>query len=190
MDVQDIDLDTMLRAPDWAKGLVLLALAALIGGAFWQVIYKPHQEQVEGLERKVKALKAQYKRKQRQVANLPALREQLDRLQGQTEKALEQLPDRSEVASLLVEVTRAGRSEGLTFELFRPKPEKPRDFYAELPVEVKVEGSYNAIGRFLAAAASLSRIVSVTDLSLSGGERGLVLECRAKTFRYLGKASQ
>lgn len=190
MDVQDLNLDAALRAPDWVKAVVLLVIVALIGGAFWWFVYAPHQERVAKMEQRVSSLKAQYQRKKRMVANLPALREQYQELQKQMDKALEQLPDRTEVAALLVEVTRAGRSEGLTFELFRPQKEKPQEFYAELPVEVEVTGSYNAMGRFLAATASLPRIVNVSNISLNGQGESLTMKCRARTFRYMGEDQQ
>jgi type IV pilus assembly protein PilO len=186
MDVNDINLDSILRAPDWAKAVAILVIAALLGGAFWYFVYQPHTQRVTKMEKRVQSLKAQYQRKKRMVANLPALREQYQELENRMGKALEQLPDRTEVASLLVEVTRAGRSEGLTFELFRPQKEKPQDFYAELPVELEVKGSYNAMGRFLAATASLSRIVNIGDIKLAGSGEGLTLQATARTFRYLG----
>lgn len=185
MDVNDINLDSILRAPDWAKAVALLVIAALLGGAFWYFVYLPHTERVERMEGEVAQYRAQYQKKKRQVANLPALREQYQELEERMGSALEQLPDRTEVASLLVEVTRAGRSEGLTFELFRPQQEKPQDFYAELPVELKVTGSYNAIGRFLAATASLSRIVNINGIALKGSQGGLSMTATARTFRYL-----
>ncbi|MFA9459297.1 type 4a pilus biogenesis protein PilO [Thiohalorhabdus methylotrophus] len=191
MDIQDLDLEAALRAPDWVKAVVLLVVVALIGSAFWWFVYAPHQEAVQRMEDRVASLKARYQRKKRQVANLPALREQYQQLEKRMGRALEQLPDRSEVASLLVEVTRAGRSEGLSFELFRPAEEKPQDFYAVLPVEVEVRGSYNAMGRFLAATASLPRIVNIGDIQLSGGEGGeLTMKGQARTFRYLGEEEQ
>jgi len=185
MDVNDITLDSVLRAPDWAKAVALLVITALLGGAFWYFVYQPHTERVARMEDQVQKIKADYQRKKRQVANLPLLRQQYQQLQERMQGALEQLPDRTEVASLLVEVTRAGRSEGLTFELFRPQQEKPRDVYAELPVELEVRGSYNAMGRFLAATASLPRIVNVGGISLDGSGDSLTLKATARTFRYL-----
>lgn len=185
VDLRDLNLETVLRAPDWAKAVALLVITALLGGAFWWFVYQPHAKRVAEMENRVQTLKAQYQRKKRQVANLPALREQYQKLQERMDAALEQLPDRTEVASLLVEVTRAGRSEGLTFELFRPQKENPREFYAELPVEVKVTGSFNSIGRFLAATASLPRIVNFGNITLTRSEDQLTLEARAKTYRYL-----
>ncbi|HKJ88775.1 MAG TPA: type 4a pilus biogenesis protein PilO [Gammaproteobacteria bacterium] len=191
MDVQDLNLDNFLRAPDWVKAVILLGAVALIGGLFWWFVYVPHHKAVDRMERKVETLKTQYLRKKRQVANLPALRKEYNTLQKRMDQALKQLPDRSEVASLLVDVTRAGRSEGLSFQLFRPGEEKPQDFYAVLPVEVEVHGTYNAMGRFLAATASLPRIVNIGDIRLSRSKGGtLVMKGQAKTFRYLGKEEQ
>ncbi len=189
VDLRDINLDAILRAPDWAKAVTLLVIAALLAGGFWWFFYQPHTERVAEMEQRVSSLETQYQRKKRQVANLPALREQYEQLQQRMDQALEQLPDRTEVASLLVEVTRAGRSEGLTFELFRPQQEEPREFYAELPVEVEVSGSFNAIGRFLAATASLPRIVNFGNITLSRSDDQLTLKGQARTYRYLGETA-
>lgn len=186
-DLNDINLDTLLRAPDWTKAVALLVITALLGGGFWYFAYQPHAKRVDKMESKVQSLKAKYQRDKRKVANLPALRKQYKKLENRMGHALEQLPDRTEVASLLLEVTRAGRSEGLTFELFRPQKEKPQEFYAELPVELQVRGSYNQIGRFLAATASLPRIVNVGDIRLNGSDKKLTMKATARTFRFLEK---
>jgi len=184
-DLNDINLDTLLRAPDWTKAVALLVITALLGGAFWYFVYQPHAKRVEEKKAQVQSLKAKYQRNRQKVANLPALREQYQELKERMDNALEQLPDRTEVASLLLEVTRAGRSEGLTFELFRPQQEKPQDFYAELPVEVEVTGGYNSIGQFLAATASLPRIVNIGGITLKTSGSSLTMTATARTFRYL-----
>ena len=187
MDVRDLNVEILFRVPDWAKALTLLGIASLVAGVFWWFVYVPHQQAVTEMEQKVDTLKVQYQRKKKQVANLPILRDQLEQLESRMDKALERLPDRTEVAGLLLEVTQAGRSEGLTFELFKPGKQKEKEYYAALPVEVEVTGSYNAMGRFLAATASLERIVSMANLRISKGrDEQLVMKGQAKTYRYLG----
>jgi type IV pilus assembly protein PilO len=185
VDLNDLDFSALLRAPDWLKAVALGAVALLLVALFGWFVVEPHNQEMERLEGRVQSLKAQYLRKRRQVAHLPALKEQLDELEGRMDRALEQLPDRSEVASLLVEVTRAGRAEGLSFNLFRPQPEKHKEFYAELPVEVEVAGTYNAFGQFLAATASLPRIVNIDQLRIRSSGDKLIMKCQARTFRYL-----
>ena len=187
LDLNDIDWSALLRAPDWLKAVALGVVALLLAGLFWWFVAVPHQQEMARLEERVQSLKAQYLRKSRQVAHLPQLKEQLDQLEGRMDRALRQLPDRSEVASLLVEVTRAGRAEGLSFNLFRPQKEQRKEFYAELPVEVEVAGSYNALGQFLAATASLPRIVNIDQIRIRASGEQLVMQCQARTFRYLGE---
>ncbi|MEF8794539.1 type 4a pilus biogenesis protein PilO [Thiohalorhabdus sp.] len=190
MDVNDINLDAVLRAPDWAKAVALLAITALLAGGFWYFVYQPHTQRVAQMDNRVQSLKAQYQRKKSQVANLPALREHFQKLQERMEGALEQLPDRTEVPELIDDVDRVGRAEGLQFQLFEPKTEKQKEFYAVKPVALEVQGSFNAMGRFLAATASLPRIVNVGDLSLQGSGGDLTLKATARTFRYLSDAEQ
>ncbi|KPV41377.1 hypothetical protein AN478_02005 [Thiohalorhabdus denitrificans] len=191
MDVQDLNLDAALNAPDWVKAVALLVLTALIGGSFWWFVYLPHQKEVAEMEQRVQSLTAQYQKKKRQVANLPVLREQYEKLEKRMEGALEQLPDRTEVADLLDAVNDVGKAEGLDFKLFRPADEVPKGSYAVLPVELEVRGTFDAMGRFLAATASLPRIVNVGDMQLSGAKGGeLTLKGRARTYRFLGEDEQ
>ncbi len=178
-------LDALLRIPDWAKAGGLLALSGLLVGAFGWLVYWPHSRQVAEMESQIQTLKAQYQRKKRYVVHLPRLEKRYRRLRERMQQAQAQLPKRTEVARFLVEVTRAGRSEGLSFELVRPRKAIPKRFYAEWPVEIKVTGPFNALGHFLAATASLPRILSFGDITLSRSGQELVLKGLARTYRYL-----
>jgi len=125
--------------------------------------------------------------KKRNAVNLPALRLQLKEIEQSLRALLKQLPDKSEMEALLVDINQAGLGRGLQFELFKPATtETIHAFYAELPVSIRVTGGYHDIGAFTSDVAQLSRIVTLNDISVTPGTDGnLVLDAVAKTFRYL-----
>ena len=118
-----------------------------------------------------------------------AIMEQLRQIsinRRQTGALLKQLPNKSEVESLLVEINQAGLGRGLEFELFRPGGEAKRDFYAELPISIKLTGSYHGLGAFAEDIGKLSRIVTLNNMTISPGKgEVLTMDAVAKTFRYL-----
>jgi type IV pilus assembly protein PilO len=121
-----------------------------------------------------------------QAINLEALEAQQQQVNRYVERLEKQLPSKAEMAALLSDINQAGLGRGLQFELFRPGQVAVRDYYAELPIDIKVTGSYHAIGEFAADMAKMPRIVTLNNLSLSTGKDGtLALDAVAKTFRYL-----
>jgi type IV pilus assembly protein PilO len=148
------------------------------------------QEQMDSLEagrnQEVK-LKDEYVAKQQQAVNLDLYRQQLREIDSSFGALLRQLPNRSQMDALLVDINQAGLGRGLQFDLFKPAPaETKREFYAELPVTLKLTGSYHDMGQFASDIGQLSRIVTLNDIGLTGGKDGsLVMDVTAKTFRYL-----
>jgi len=132
-------------------------------------------------------LKDTYLIKKRSAVNLPALRQQLEDIEQSLSALLKQLPDKSEMEALLVDINQAGLGRGLQFELFKPAAnETINEFYAELPVSVRVTGGYHDIGAFASDVAQLPRIVTLNDISITrGDDDNLILDTIAKTFRYL-----
>jgi type IV pilus assembly protein PilO len=121
-----------------------------------------------------------------QAINLEALEAQQQQVNRYVERLEKQLPSKAEMAALLSDINQAGLGRGLQFELFKPGQVAVRDYYAELPIDIKVTGSYHAIGEFAADMAKMPRIVTLNNLSLSTGKDGtLALDAVAKTFRYL-----
>src|SRR6267142_5008411 len=148
------------------------------------------QEQMESLEagrvQEVK-LKDEYVAKQQQAINLDLFRQQLREIDSSFGALLRQLPNRSQMDALLVDINQAGLGRGLQFDLFRPAPaETKREFYAELPVTLKLNGSYHDMGQFASDIGQLSRIVTLNDIALTANKDGtLTMDVTAKTFRYL-----
>jgi type IV pilus assembly protein PilO len=169
------------------KILVLLAILAGIplGGYF--AINQGQLEELETGQLKEVKLKEEYVGKKKQSINLDLHRQQLREIDTQFGALLKQLPNRSQMDALLVDINQAGLGRGLQFELFRPAAsETRRDFYAELPITVKVTGNYHDMGAFASDVGQLSRIVTLNDVSISAGTDGnLTMDAIARTFRYL-----
>jgi type IV pilus assembly protein PilO len=165
----------------------LLAILALIpvGGYFldWQA-------QLDALDhgRQEEAkLKQDYINKKAQAINLDLYRQQLREIDTQFGALLKQLPNKSQMDALLVDINQAGLGRGLQFELFKPAPhESQKEFYAELPIEIRVVGAYNDMGAFASDVGQLPRIVTLNNVSITAEKSGnLVMEATARTFRYL-----
>jgi type IV pilus assembly protein PilO len=138
-------------------------------------------------ERKEKQLKDTFKAKVNKAANLEAYKQQMVEMEQSFGAMLKQLPSRTEVAELLVDISQTGLASGLEFELFKPQGEVPLEFYAELPIQLRVIGEYHEFGNFVSGVAALPRIVTLHDFSISPQKEGgkLVMEAKAKTYRYL-----
>jgi type IV pilus assembly protein PilO len=164
---------------------VLVALVAAGYVADWQ---GQVDELAAGAQQEAK-LKEEYKGKKQSAVNLDLHRQQLREIDSSFGALLKQLPNKSQMDALLVDINQAGLGRGLQFELFKPAPkETTKDFYAELPVSVRVTGGYHDMGQFASDIAQLSRIVTLNDIVISpAGKDGSVLamDTIAKTFRYL-----
>lgn len=163
--------------------IVLLLLAAWFG---WQ----GQLEELDGKRQEEVRLKDDWLNKKKQAVNLDEYRNQLAEIERSFGALLRQLPNAAEMESLLVDINQAGLGRGLQFELFKPGREIVRDFYAELPITVKITGSYHDFGAFAGDVAKLPRIVTLNDIDVAPAKNGsvLTLTTTAKTFRYLDEA--
>ncbi|ROR34123.1 type 4a pilus biogenesis protein PilO [Inmirania thermothiophila] len=191
--LRNLDLRDVGSWPAAARAVVLLAwVAAVLFLGYWF----DHRNQLEGLAReraREAELKQTFEAKQHKAANLDRYKEQLALMRRSFGAMLRQLPDRTEVADLLVDVTQTGISSGLEFELFRPEQEQPKEFYAELPIRLRVVGRYHELGRFVSGLAALPRIVTIHEIRIapvSANSEELVMEATAKTYRYLEEGEQ
>jgi type IV pilus assembly protein PilO len=176
--------------PALPKLLALIAiLVALVAGGYVADWQGQVDELAAGAEQEAK-LKEDYKGKKQSAVNLDLYRQQLREIDSSFGALLKQLPNKSQMDALLVDINQAGLGRGLQFELFKPAPQETmKDFYAELPVSVRVTGGYHDMGQFASDIAQLSRIVTLNDIVIgpSAGKDGSVLamDTIAKTFRYL-----
>ncbi len=137
---------------------------------------------------KEQELKTVFEKKAKLAVNLEAYEKQLEEMRESFGAMLRQLPNKTEVADLLVDVSQTGLASGLEFELFKPQAEVPREFYAELPISIKVTGDYHEFGDFVSGVAALPRIVTLHNVNISRRDAksgNLVMNLTAKTYRYL-----
>ena len=173
--------------PAIPKIAALVAVLVLIPVAAYFLDWQAQLEELEAGQLQEKKLKDDYVNKKRQAINLELYRQQLREIDTQFGALLRQLPNKSQMDALLVDINQAGLGRGLQFELFKPAPsESMREFYAELPIQVKVTGSYHDMGAFASDVGQLSRIVTLNDVSIDGSKEGnLQMTATARTFRYL-----
>lgn len=197
-ELNELDFNNIGSWPAAAKGvLIALACVALIFAVYW--FDTRHQyDNLERLEAKETELKQTVKTKAARASNLEQYKAQLAEMEQSFGEMRRQLPSRTEVAALLVDISQTGLASGLEFELFEPQPEIAKDFYAELPIKLRVTGTYHEFGDFVSGVAALPRIVTLHDISLQtqnpkrgkdgapvANDRTLIMTATAKTYRYL-----
>lgn len=185
--LSELDFNESGEWPLVVKIVAVLLVCAVVWGGGYYFIIKDKQAELKTLEQKEVQLKQEFETKQAKAVNLEAYKEQLAEMRVMFASMLEQLPKKSEVPELLVDVTRTGLINGLEFELFQPQGERPVDFYAELPIQMTVTGNYHQFGEFVSGLAALPRIVTMHDISmgpLSEKTGNMTMNLTAKTYRY------
>jgi len=189
-DLNNLSFDNIGTWPLPVKVFGALLVFIAIGFAGWQYDVKDLQESLVKAEEKETDLRAEFERKQRKAANLPALKQQLEDIKETFGDLLKRLPNKTEVAELLVDISQQGLGAGLEFELFKPGNEKPADFYVELPIQIRVVGKYHEFGNFISGISDLPRIVTSHDIKITPKDGKLVLETTAKTYRYIDEGEE
>ncbi len=184
---QNLDPQNMGGWPIAAKGLVVAIVVAMVFAVGYYVDIMSVQDQISKVQAKEAVLKKEFEEKQTKAVNLSAYKLQMKEMEESFGTMLRQLPSKNEVADLLVDITQTGLASGLEFELFKPLAEIPQDFYAELPINLRITGDYHNIGEFVSGIAALPRIVTLHDINISHKGKGnqLILTATAKTYRYL-----
>ena len=169
------------------KIVVLVAVLVAIPVAGFFLVWQDQIEEIDKGLAQEEVLKKDYLAKKTQAINLDLHRQQLREIDTQFGALLKQLPNKSQMDALLVDINQSGLSRGLQFELFRPAAtEAAREFYSELPISVRVTGTYHDMGAFAADVGQLPRIVTLNDLTIEAGKDGnLTMDATARTFRYL-----
>ncbi|MBL0284344.1 MAG: type 4a pilus biogenesis protein PilO [Zoogloea sp.] len=197
-NLRSLDAQTLLRdfrgldPNDPGQWPLLPRVAALVGvfllivvGGWW-FDWSDQLTQLDTKQKEELTLKDDWVAKKRQAVNLPEYKRQLSEIDRQFGALLKQLPNRSEIESLLADINQAGLGRGLQFELFKPGSEAMKDFYAELPIAVRVTGGYHDLGEFVGDVAQMPRIVTLNDIAIEAQkDGGLKFDATAVTYRYL-----
>ncbi len=197
MNLNELDFQNIGAWPNVARlSATFIVFALVVGGGFYQFTQDKIVE-LQSVESKEEPLKAQYKTKQSKAANLQAYIEQMAEMEERFGSMLRQLPQKTEVADLLIEISQIGLSNNLEFSLFKPSREIRKEFYAELPVNINVTGTYHDFGNFATGIAALPRIVTIHNVSMTpkskqkisnknmDADKKLGIILIAKTYRYL-----
>ncbi len=190
-DLNELDLGNIGEWPMAIKLVLILVLCGLVGAGWYFYDIEGRYQSLQRAENIEKDLRLDFETKQAKAANLEAYRAQLAEMQESFGAMLRQLPNRTEVADLLVDVSQTGLAAGLEFELFQPQAEVPKDFYAELPIKIRVVGDYHEFGEFVSGLAALPRIVTIHDVQVqprANRPGQLLMEATARTYRYLDEA--
>ena len=197
MSLKELDFNNIGGWPREFKIAFCALVAVVIVGLAWWLFVRDQSEELQSLEREEAELRAQFETKQGRAANLEPLKLQLAQMEQQLQQMLRQLPSKTEMPDLIVDISQTALATGLTTELFQPGPETPKEFYAEKPISLRMVGSYHQFGAFVSGVASLPRVVILTmhDISLKprndasgvGIRRDVPLELSGtvKTYRYL-----
>jgi len=188
-DLRDLDFQNLHAWPPAAKvGAVVIVCALIIGLGAWFLV-KPVYEDVQRAQRQEMDLRSTFETKQKKAANLDKYKQQLEEMKEIYGAMLRQLPSKTEMPDLLVDISQAALGAGIENDLFQPGNETVKEFYAELPIRLRMLGGYHNFGKFISDVASLPRIVILTmhDISLKPAKEPgqLVLEGTAKTYRYV-----
>lgn len=185
-DLNNLDLRDIVRAPAPVRALILGLLFAAILVAGWFLVWSDAMSRLETARLEEQSLRDGYTIKKGQAYHYEAYKRRLAEVEQSLDSLLRQLPNRSQMDALLTDINQVGVGRGLEFDLFRPGSETLADFYATLPVAIKVVGSYHDMGGFVNDLAKLPRIVSVHDIVLlPAKDSTLTMEARIQTYRYL-----
>lgn len=188
-DINNLDFNDVGEWPAPLKLFLVLLVAILVGVAWYYMDTQDQYVALERVRREEKDLRTSFEEKQQKAANYEKYKAQLAEMKQTFGAMLRQLPNKKEVADLLIDVSQTGLAAGLEFQLFQPQNEIPKDFYAELPIKLRVVGDYHEFGEFISGIAALPRIVTMHDIDIKPitGQRagGLVMEATAATYRYL-----
>lgn len=189
-DIRSLDQNNPGLWPVPYQLVVAVIVFAAILYAGWHFDVSKQRETLAGEEAKELELKSTFETKQRKAANLSALKEQMKEMEQSFGDMIRQLPNKTEIAGLIVDVSQTGLAAGLEFDLFQPQPEKQSEFYSETPINIQVRGTYHQLGDFVSGVAALPRIVTTHDIkiTLANANTGggvLSMTAVAKTYRAL-----
>lgn len=195
--INNLDADDFKKigsAPTPVKILVIALACILVLGAGLYFDTKPQLATLEQAQMKEMELRTTFDKKQAKAANLEAYKQQLDEMKRSFGALLRQLPNKTEIETLLTDISQTGIASGLDIDYFKPEGLSPKEFYAEYPIKLRVTGRYHQFASFISGVAALPRIVTVQDISIThpkdqGGVK-LVMELTAITYQYIDESGE
>lgn len=190
-ELQNLDFNDIGRWPLLFRTLfVVLFFAVAASAGFYFLVYESEMPRLERVQQEEQELRLSFEQKQKKAANFDAYRQQLQEIERSFGTMLRQLPGKTEIPNLLVDISQTGLAAGLREELFQPREEIQKDFYAEKPIKIRLKGSYHEFGKFVSDIAALPRIVTLHDIEITPqnvqeASDELVLNVTAKTYRYM-----
>lgn len=188
-------LEKILDRPKAQKLGILVGLIILISAAFYSLLYSPQADEIAKLNESIEAAQTERSIKQKRAANLPKLQKELGELDVRLKEAIAQLPSKKEIADLLSSIATKAQESGLDINLFRPRPENYKDFYAEIPVEINIKGTFHNVIMFFDAVGRLTRLVNIDNVGfknpkVTGDQMVLEFTTTAITYRFLEEAER
>jgi type IV pilus assembly protein PilO len=194
-ELQSLDVNDVGRWPlAFRAAVIAIIFIVVLGlGIYWFIV-KDKAPQLSRVQQEEQQLRLTFENKQRKAANYDAYKAQLAQMEQSFGTMLRQLPGETEIPSLIVDISQAGLAAGLQEKLFVPQPEIPKDFYAEKPIRIRLEGGFHELGNFVSGIAALPRIVTLHNINITrvGDEAAdnLSMEVTAQTYRYLDEEAQ
>jgi len=194
IDLSNIDINDIKKigsAPNAVKAIMIVLLCIILAGAGLFFDTKKQFEELEKKEKEELTLRNTFDEKQSKAANLDAYSQQLDEMKQSFGALLRQLPNKTEIESLLTDISQTGIASGLEIDYFKPEGLSPKEFYAEFPIKLRVTGRYHQFGKFVSGVAALPRIVNMRNISIKKAkDSGVLLEMEvtAVTYQYLDES--
>ncbi len=194
-----LSMDSVLKLPTSKKVLILVAILCILAGLYLYAFYIPQQDELKVAKGELDKLRKELIISKDIARDLQKFKEQIDKLNEELKNALTQLPNEKEIPEILKNISSLGKESNLEFTLFRPKPEEPQQFYAKVPIELTVLGSYHNMGIFFDKVSKLPRIINVVNFSMTRakeakdkGESEILLKssCLINTYRFIEKKSE
>lgn len=189
LDINNLDVNNIGSWPMPVKIIMLIvAFAAVLGGGY-KFLITDQLVELDRKEQEEQELRGEFSRKQARAANLDAYKAQLEEMRRSFGAMLRQLPGETEIDALLIDISQAGLGAGLQQELFVPQNEQAKEFYAEVPIQIRLTGNYHQFGEFASSVAALPRIVTLHDININkSNDESLRMDVVAKTYRYLDES--
>ncbi|MFO7955153.1 type 4a pilus biogenesis protein PilO [Thioalkalivibrio sp.] len=186
-ELNQIDFNNIGEASWGIKGLILVVIVLAILGLSYYLFIGDQRTELERAESRELQLRDEFEDKQERAANLEAYEEQLEEMERMFASLLELLPSSAEIPSLLVDISQTGLQAGLEIELFEPREESRRDFYAEVPIRLRVRGDYEDLAEFVSGVSALPRVVTMHNMHIrpADSDNDLLMDAVARTYRYL-----